>query len=384
MSSVFLSHNTADKPSARRLAHDLVLRGVRVWLDEAELVVGDSLLQKISSAIEEMDYLAVLLSPASVRSRWVAKELELAMSHQLKHGRAKVLPIVVESCEIPSFLRDTFYLRLDSEDAYQIGLYQLMRRLVPGVAHEPTLELSFPIDGGFDWVRNAARRRDLLNAEPAIRIKALEGLRGTALVIPVLLESLVDTSPEVVKAALDALARQQFSDGFWQLEGKYQEDPFGRHHSINERLAPVYDYLEHNKLPQQTIVKLFTLIASSNETISAIATFTLALASNGLVVSRLISAVFTEERDLVREISVWGLAKAAKVFPSDSRIRNALRIAAGDLVDAIREKAEEALRFYAVQEARIGYSVSGNPAKRRRTLGEGAGKSHDKESPGAS
>ncbi len=53
MLSVFLSHNHNDKPFARQLADRLSGHGVRVWLDEAEMHVGDSLFSKIESAIRE-------------------------------------------------------------------------------------------------------------------------------------------------------------------------------------------------------------------------------------------------------------------------------------------------------------------------------------------
>lgn len=80
MASVFISHNHADKDFVRRLGADLASFGVRPWIDEAELDVGDSLLTKISSAIDDMDYLAVVLSPQSVASSWVQTELEQAMT----------------------------------------------------------------------------------------------------------------------------------------------------------------------------------------------------------------------------------------------------------------------------------------------------------------
>jgi hypothetical protein len=43
MSSVFLSHNSKDKAWVRDLAKRLTQDGVVVWLDEAELNIGDSL-----------------------------------------------------------------------------------------------------------------------------------------------------------------------------------------------------------------------------------------------------------------------------------------------------------------------------------------------------
>jgi hypothetical protein len=83
MSSVFLAHSSADKRFVRRLAADLLERGIRVWFDEAELLVGDSLFAKIGDGVREVDYLAVILSPASVKSPWVQREVA---AYGRKHG----------------------------------------------------------------------------------------------------------------------------------------------------------------------------------------------------------------------------------------------------------------------------------------------------------
>jgi hypothetical protein len=42
MSSIFLSHAFEDKQFARKLAKDLRQAGHIVWIDEAEIKVGDS------------------------------------------------------------------------------------------------------------------------------------------------------------------------------------------------------------------------------------------------------------------------------------------------------------------------------------------------------
>ena len=49
MTSIFLSHSHVDKPFVRRLASDLIDSGVKVWLDEAEILIGDSLIEKIGT-----------------------------------------------------------------------------------------------------------------------------------------------------------------------------------------------------------------------------------------------------------------------------------------------------------------------------------------------
>ncbi len=67
-SGIFLSHSHLDKRFAQQLADDLALHGVRAWIDQAEMMIGDSLLQKISSAISEMEYVGVIISRHSAES----------------------------------------------------------------------------------------------------------------------------------------------------------------------------------------------------------------------------------------------------------------------------------------------------------------------------
>ena len=78
MTSIFLSHNSQDKPFVRRLARDLDVHGVKCWIDEAEIKVGDSLIEKIRQGLDSMSYVAVVLSPDSVNSAWVQKEIDVA------------------------------------------------------------------------------------------------------------------------------------------------------------------------------------------------------------------------------------------------------------------------------------------------------------------
>lgn len=137
MTSVFLSHNSKDKAFARKLATMLNESGVDVWIDEAELKVGDSLTQKIGSAIEQTDFLAVVLSHSSVNSPWVQKELALAMQKELAERRVTVLPILKESCEIPAFLRDKLYADFTDPSSFEAPFARLLRAL--GV-EKPTYE----------------------------------------------------------------------------------------------------------------------------------------------------------------------------------------------------------------------------------------------------
>ena len=109
ITSVFLSHNHADKEFVRKLARDLGNHNVKCWLDEAEMKIGDSLIQKIRDGIDTVDYFAIVLSPNSVKAPWVVNELDVAMNHQISGKSIKVLPIMLKECEPPGFLVGKLY-----------------------------------------------------------------------------------------------------------------------------------------------------------------------------------------------------------------------------------------------------------------------------------
>lgn len=129
MTSVFLSHSSRDKAFARKLTERLEATGVKVWLDEAELNVGDSLMASISSAIETTDFVAAVISHTSVQSTWVQTELQMAMTRELADKKVRVLPILIESCELPMYLRDKLYADFSRTDDFDAPFARLLRAL---------------------------------------------------------------------------------------------------------------------------------------------------------------------------------------------------------------------------------------------------------------
>jgi hypothetical protein len=127
--SIFLSHNRRDKAFTRKLAIDLRLHGIRVWLDEAEMLPGDSLIRKLERAIQEMDYLCVVLSPNSVNSEWVQREIEIALNEEIEGRQVKVIPLLYKRCDVPPFLRGKMYADCTTKSRYQKALKNIVRRI---------------------------------------------------------------------------------------------------------------------------------------------------------------------------------------------------------------------------------------------------------------
>jgi hypothetical protein len=73
---VFISHASEDKAAvARPLARQLEELGLRVWLDETQLKVGDSLRARIDEGLAQSRFGVVVLSPAFFGKKWPQREL---------------------------------------------------------------------------------------------------------------------------------------------------------------------------------------------------------------------------------------------------------------------------------------------------------------------
>jgi tetratricopeptide (TPR) repeat protein len=124
MKTVFISYSSFDRTFAEKLSADLRDMGIGVWFDQWEIKVGDSLVEKIAKGIEENDFLAVVLSPASLESNWVNKELRTALYREIEQKSVFVLPILLSNCDLPLFLKEKKYA--DFRENYEAGLKQIL------------------------------------------------------------------------------------------------------------------------------------------------------------------------------------------------------------------------------------------------------------------
>lgn len=129
MAKVFLSHASTDKKLVRRLATDLATRGHDVWLDEWSIRVGDSIPTKIAEGLQGADFVAVLLTAASTNSAWVDREWKAKYWQEVETRKVSVLPLLVETCEIPMLLREKRYANFVHD--YEVGLAELLSTLEP-------------------------------------------------------------------------------------------------------------------------------------------------------------------------------------------------------------------------------------------------------------
>jgi len=126
---IFIAHSSNDKEFTRRLAFDLKDSGFHVWFDEWEIAVGDSIVEKIFVGLKATDTLIAVLSRASVKSKWVKEELDTYIIRRIQNGDCSIMPVLVETCRIPTPLIHIRYA--DFRGNYHSGFNLLLESLAP-------------------------------------------------------------------------------------------------------------------------------------------------------------------------------------------------------------------------------------------------------------
>lgn len=122
---IFISYSHKDKNFVDKLALTLIDKRIKVFVDRWEMKLGDSITEKVQNAISEASHLIIVLSKNSVKSDWCKREITTALMLELERKRVVLLPILLEDCEIPLFLRDKFYA--DFRDNFDDGLTTVLQ-----------------------------------------------------------------------------------------------------------------------------------------------------------------------------------------------------------------------------------------------------------------
>jgi hypothetical protein len=108
LGKIFISHTAVDKQFVRRLKARVEAAGYDVWLDEHDLLAGDPLAEQIGEALKRAKVVLVVVSKASVASRWLRYELNIATQRMIK-GECRVIPVVIDGSELPPEVRGLLY-----------------------------------------------------------------------------------------------------------------------------------------------------------------------------------------------------------------------------------------------------------------------------------
>jgi hypothetical protein len=90
---VFVSYASQDRAFAEKLVGELQAAGAEVWWDVSGIHEGD-LLGKINQALQECQWLVLVLTPNVVASKWVNIEVNAGIKRRQQGFMRAVLPVL--------------------------------------------------------------------------------------------------------------------------------------------------------------------------------------------------------------------------------------------------------------------------------------------------
>jgi hypothetical protein len=137
--SCFISYSSKNQPFAERLHADLQANGVRCWIDNKDLKIGDKIRDRINEAIRVYDRLMLVLSKQSIASDWVEGEVEAALERERREKKTVLFPIRLDQAVMgsekgwASHIRQMRHIgdfrKWKNHDAYQTAFTRLLRDL---------------------------------------------------------------------------------------------------------------------------------------------------------------------------------------------------------------------------------------------------------------
>jgi hypothetical protein len=124
---VFVSHASEDKQRfVVKFAQRLRENGVDAWLDQWEMKPGDSLVDRIfEQGLKPAEIVVIVISAVSVQKPWVRQELNTSVVARISRG-LKIIPIVIDKCEIPECLQSTLWQRIDDVEHYDDAFLRIL------------------------------------------------------------------------------------------------------------------------------------------------------------------------------------------------------------------------------------------------------------------
>ncbi|MFH1109570.1 MAG: TIR domain-containing protein [Planctomycetota bacterium] len=133
---VFISYTESDAGVADKLATELQQGGADVFFAKWSIALGDSIVDKIfEDGLATAKFFLVLLSPRSIVSRWVREEINAAFVRRMEK-LTRLIPVIIESCEVPLALRSIKWVDLTTK--HDDGVRQLVK-IIHGVTDKPAV-----------------------------------------------------------------------------------------------------------------------------------------------------------------------------------------------------------------------------------------------------
>jgi TIR domain len=130
----FLSHSNADQEFVTAISEMMTRHGVPVWHSKTNIRGAQQWHDEIGAALNRCDWFVLVLSPSSVGSMWVKRELLFAL--QQNRFADKIVPVLYRHCDFAtlSWVLSSFQM-IDFQQDFNSGCRELLR--IWGIGYAP-------------------------------------------------------------------------------------------------------------------------------------------------------------------------------------------------------------------------------------------------------
>lgn len=114
METIFLSHNSADKPLVRQVNAELILLGVETHFDELGVLNGEIITEWIDKALARTDLFVLFWSAYAEQSTWVRDEWTAAYT-KFRDEPTRILVIKIDNTPLPTLLQSKKWIDARAE-----------------------------------------------------------------------------------------------------------------------------------------------------------------------------------------------------------------------------------------------------------------------------
>lgn len=123
---VFLSHSNLDQPFAISIVEMMRRHGVPLWYSQTNIIGAQQWHDEIGAALKRCDWFALILSPNSVKSIWVKREVLFALNDN--RYAEKIVPLLYQPCDFNQLSWTLSLLQLvDFTQDFDHGCRDLLR-----------------------------------------------------------------------------------------------------------------------------------------------------------------------------------------------------------------------------------------------------------------
>jgi hypothetical protein len=123
---VFLSHSNLDRHFALEMAGVLRQHGIPNWFSEINIIGAQQWHDEIGAALRRCDWLVVLLSPNSIESIWVKREVLFALND--RRYAERIVPVLYQPCDYDQLSWTLSSLQIvDFAQGFEDGCRALLR-----------------------------------------------------------------------------------------------------------------------------------------------------------------------------------------------------------------------------------------------------------------